>query len=251
MLERGVKSAPTIPISWCKRDPEAWLAHHFEGPVVQATPSEFSERIEARALATNELGPQPLWQGYGKDNRFGPTRLPNQVRTASALGDVYTAIVRERRPSTIVEFGTAFGVSGMYFLAGLEQNEHGSLFTFEPNELWATLARENLSRIGRRYRLSIGTFEDRVAAALGDDERIDLAFIDAIHTPAFVLPQLELVLARCRPDALVILDDIGFSTEMRVCWEQLALDARFRASLALGERVGLLELAPAVHGAKP
>ncbi|MET0411639.1 MAG: class I SAM-dependent methyltransferase [Polyangiaceae bacterium] len=244
-------AAPTIPITWCKRDPDSWLAQHFEGPVVHATPGAFSERIEARALATHELGPQPLWQGYGKDNRFGPTRLPNQVRTASALGDVYSAIVRARRPSTIVEFGTAFGVSGMYFLAGLEHNEHGSLFTFEPNEVWAGLARENLSAIGGRYQLTVGTFEDHVAPCLGDSERIDLAFIDAIHTPAFVLPQLELVLARCRPDALVILDDIHFSSAMRACWEQLAVEARFRASLTLGERVGLLELSPAIHGAKP
>jgi predicted O-methyltransferase YrrM len=251
VLERRVTAAPTIPINWRKRAPESWLARYFEGPLVRATPSAFSERIEARALATHELGPQPLWQGYGKDNRFGPTRLPNQVRTASALGDVYSAIVRARRPSTIVEFGTAFGVSGMYFLAGLEQNEHGSLFTFEPNELWAKIARENLSAIGSRYQLSVGTFEDHVAARLADCQRIDLAFIDAIHTPAFVLPQLELVLARCRAHALVILDDIHFSSEMRACWDQLAIDARFRASLALGERVGLLELSPGAHGARP
>lgn len=238
-----------IPITWHKRDPASWLAQHFDGSVAPSLPSAFSERIEALAAATQQLGPQPLWQGYGKDNRFGPTRLPNQVRTASALGDVYSAIVRARRPSIIVEFGTAFGVSGMYFLAGLEANEHGSLFTFEPNEVWATLARANLAAISQRYRLTVGTFEEHVGACLGERQCIDLAFIDAIHTPAFVLPQLELVLAHCRPDALVILDDIQFSVEMRACWDQLAAEARFRASLALGERVGLLELAPALHGA--
>jgi predicted O-methyltransferase YrrM len=247
VLERGVTAAPTIaptiPITWHARDPASWLARYFEGPVAGSTPSAFSARIEALAAATHRLGPQPLWQGYGKDNRLGPTRTPNQVRTASALGDLYSAIVHARRPSTIVEFGTAFGVSGMYFLAGLEQSEHGVLFTFEPNEIWAELARANLSAISARYRLTIGTFEQHVDASLGPHERIDLAFIDAIHTPAFVLPQLELVLARCRPGALLLLDDIHFSPEMRACWQRVAADERFRASLALGERVGLLELA--------
>lgn len=253
MLERGVTAAAkisltSIPIRWRKHDPASWLARHFSEPAARSIPGSFSERIEARALATQRLGPQPLWHGYGKDNRFGPTRSSNQVRTASVLGDVYSALVRARRSSIIVELGTAFGVSGMYFLAGLEESAHGELFTFEPNEIWAVLARENLSAISQRYQLTIGTFEEHVAQRLGN-ERIDLAFIDAIHTPDFVLPQLELVLVRCQPDALVILDDIDFSPEMRACWQRLAADARFRASLELGERVGLLELAPGVHGA--
>jgi predicted O-methyltransferase YrrM len=238
-----VTPATTIPITWHEQDPESWLARHFVERVARSTPSAFSERIEALAQATHRLGPQPLWHGYGKDNRFGPTRLPNQVRTASVLGDVYSELVRARRPSIIVELGTAFGVSGMYFLAGLEESGHGELFTFDPNEVWASLARKNLSAISQRFQLTIGTFEQRVAERLVAGTRIDLAFIDAIHTPEFVVPQLELVLARCQPDALVILDDINFSPEMRACWERLAADARFRASLALGERVGLLELA--------
>jgi predicted O-methyltransferase YrrM len=239
-----------IPITWHKQHPGSWLARHFTEPMITPEPSSFSERIEALARATHALGPQPLWRGYGADNRFGPTRLPDQVRTASAMGDVFSALVRARRPRTIVEFGTAFGVSGMYFLAGLEQNEGGLLWTFEPNETWAELARQNLAAISPRHRLTIGTFEQQVEGCLGADERIDLAFIDAIHTSAFVLPQLELVLARTSPDALVILDDIHFSSEMRACWEQVALDARFRASLALGQRVGLLELEPSINGAE-
>jgi predicted O-methyltransferase YrrM len=242
-------AAPAIPITWHKRDPSSWLARHFLEPVARPTRSAFSEQIEALARATHELGPQPLWQGYGANNRFGPTRLPGEVRTAAVMGDLFSALVRARRPETVVEFGTAFGVSGMYFLAGLESNQAGLLWTFDPNEVWASLARKNLSAISQRYRLTIGTFEDHVAGCLGASERIDLAFIDAIHTPAFVLPQLELVLAHSQPNALVILDDVHFSSEMRACWEQLAVDARFRSSLALGERVGLLELDPGVNGA--
>lgn len=209
---------------------------------MHSSPSTLSAKIEALALATHRLGPQPLWEGYGPNNRFGPTRLPGDVRTASAMGDVFTELVRARRPEIIVEFGTAFGVSGMYFLAGLEENQAGRLYTFEPNEIWAALARQNLSAVSQRYRLESGTFEQRVDECLAPAERIDLAFIDAIHTPEFVLPQLERVLAKSSEGALVILDDINFSPAMQACWQQASQDARFCASLSLSDRVGLLEL---------
>jgi predicted O-methyltransferase YrrM len=231
-----------IPVVWRKRQPESWLARHITEAVVRSSPSRFSAKIEALALATHRLGPQPLWQGYGSLNRFGPTRLPGDVRTAGAMGDVFSALVRARRPEIIVEFGTAFGVSGMYFLAGLEENQAGCLYTFEPNEIWATLARQNLSAVSDRFRLGIGTFEQRVDECLAPDERIELAFIDAIHTPEFVLPQLERVLGKSREGALVILDDINFSPDMQACWQALSQDARFCASLSLSDRVGLLEL---------
>ena len=46
----------------------------------------------------------------------------------------------QRRPEIIVEFGSGFGVSGMYFAAGLEDNQSGHLYSFEINDEWADVA---------------------------------------------------------------------------------------------------------------
>jgi predicted O-methyltransferase YrrM len=99
-------------------------------------------------------------------------------------------LTRRLKPEIVVEFGAAFGVSGMHWLSGLRANAGGRLFTFEPNEVWAELARVNLERIHHPFELTVGTFEDNIAV-LGD-QLIDLAFIDAIHTSEFVLPQFDL-----------------------------------------------------------
>ena len=189
------------------------------------------------------MGPQPLWDGYGADNIAGDTRMPAGVRTTAAMGNFYSWLVRAWRPEVIVEFGTAFGVSGMYFLAGLEANGKGKLLTFEPNETWRRMAVACLEKIGTRFVSTAGTFEDTIDTTLSAGERIDLAFIDAIHTSAFVIPQLERVVARCSDRALVILDDIDFSDDMRACWDRLSRDVRFVSSVALGKRVGILEYA--------
>lgn len=229
--------------TWVKKGDGSWLAQHLGGATVRPASTPFSSRIEKLADQTDRMGPQPLWDGYGADNVAGDTRMPSGVRTTATMGNFYSWLVRARQPGVIVEFGTAFGVSGMYFLAGLEANGKGTLLTFEPNEVWRRMAVACLEKIGTRFVSVAGTFEDRIDAALPAGARIDMAFIDAIHTSAFVTPQLELVMARCSDRALVILDDIDFSDDMRSCWNRVARDARFVSSVALGQRVGLLEYA--------
>lgn len=231
-----------VQVGWVKKNSRSWLAQQIEQDFIRPGKSAFSAQIEQLAKATNRLGPKPLWQGYAGRNVGGPTRMPDEVRTAPAMGDAYTWLVQKLQPRIIVEFGTAFGVSGMYFLAGIEYNHKGRLLTFEPNEVWRDLALANLSKISERFQSVAGTFEDHIDQVLLPDQSIDLAFIDAIHTREFVLPQLELVLSRCDGKAIIILDDINFSNDMKACWNMLSRDERFLASATLDQRVGVLEL---------
>jgi len=97
-------------------------------------------------------------------------------------------------------------------------------------------------QISNRFKLTIGTFKENIHKHLKDNQKIDVAFIDAIHTSEFVLPQLEFVIARSGPKAIIILDDINFSDDMQQCWQKVAADKRFSASATLGNRVGIVEL---------
>ena len=236
------KKKREIAIQWIKTDENSWLAQQLTKAVVKPQKSLYSDKIESLALETDRVGPQPLWSGYGSNNLRGPTRIPREVRTTRLMGNFYTNLVKKRTPQIVVEFGTAFGVSGMYFLAGLEANREGVLLTFEPNDIWAELAKKNLTQISSRFNLTMGTFEENIERCLGTDETIDIAFIDAIHTREFVIPQLNIVVERSSPKALIILDDINFSQSMKDCWAEVSTDRRFSASMVLGNRVGLLEL---------
>jgi predicted O-methyltransferase YrrM len=73
-------------------------------------------------------------------------------------------------------------------------------------------------------------------------QHIDIAFIDAIHTQEFVLPQLEIVLQYSKPGSIIILDDINFSKDMEECWRKVSTDSRFRSAVTVGDRVGIVEL---------
>src|SRR5690606_35868607 len=112
------------------------------------------------------------------NNDRGATRIPNDVRTNRLMGEFYSYLVQRAQPEIIVEFGAAFGVSGMYFLSGLETYSGGKLISFEPNVVWAEMARSNLSKISDKHELVSGTFEENIGRVLPSNKRIDLAFID-------------------------------------------------------------------------
>ena len=101
------------------------------------------------------------------------------------------------------------------------------LYTFEPNRAWAELAIENLDAIGGNYLATVGTFEDNFDRIT---DPIDLAFIDAVHTSDWVQPQFDLVVSRCKTGAIVLLDDIDFSEDMRSCWRRLSTDSRVKGA---------------------
>lgn len=234
----------TLTVDRVRMAPDSALARLFTEPVFRPAPPPHYRRILAREQATRGLGMQPLWEGYREHNTRGTSRTPDQVMSSHAMAHTYTALVTQTQPETIVEFGTAFGFSGMHFLSGLMRNRAGHLYTFEPNTGWAKAARRNLEAIGTRFTLTEGTFEAQVDAVLPKGKRIDLAFIDAIHTRDFVREQLEIVMERSAPEAIIILDDIDFSDEMRACWQEVAADPRFQASLVLGGHAGVVQKRP-------
>lgn len=188
--------------------------------------------IEAIAKATNRIGAQPLAPEYELLDTFSP----EQVRSPSAQGDLYAYLVAERDPQIVVEFGSAFGVSGMYFATALRR---GRLYSFEINPNWADIAERNIRTITDRFSLIRGAFEDRV-----DDipAPIDIALVDGIHDYDFVMKQWEILKTRMSPGGLVLFDDITYGPGMHDAWREIRADPAVAHSVARWHRLGIAEL---------
>lgn len=228
-----------LALEWTERGAGSWLARNLAGASFKPQRAAHARLIERRTRHTQKLGAKALWQGYAQP---GVARTAEDVRTSARMGNFFSWLAARRKPGVIVEFGTAFGTSGMYWLSGLESANSGKLYTFEPNSEWAAIARENLGAISTRFELTEGTFEDRVSTVLGDVPVIDIAFIDAIHTAEFVMRQFDLVLQRLKPGGLMLFDDVDFSEDMAACWKGLAQDRRAVASVTVAGHVGILEM---------
>jgi predicted O-methyltransferase YrrM len=244
-IRRGV-----LPLVWHRRKVDSWLRQNLPERSFAVPPLARMREIEHIAASINALGPQPLWEGYRATYQHNPdvpwaqaalSRTPDQVRSQAEIGCLFAWLAAARRPRLIVEFGTAFGISAMYWAAGLDQAGAGRLLTFEPNEIWRTIAAARLGEFSKRAVSVLGTFEDKIADHVEHGETIDIAFVDAIHTSEFVTPQIELLIARLASGGLIILDDISFSDDMRQCWQRWADDSRATASVAVADRVGILE----------
>jgi predicted O-methyltransferase YrrM len=223
----------------------SWLARRLSAEGVEPEEVDQEATIEAIARSTQRLGRQPLWEGYRSLASYAWSRTDgrtsDEVRSPLAFGRLYAWLAAHRRPAAIVEFGTAFGISGMYWLAGLKRAGAGELLTFEPNAIWAEIARRNLARISPRFTLTLGTFEENAAAALAG-KTVEMAFVDAIHTGAFVHRQFALLRRHLAPGAVVLFDDVNFSDDMRACWTDIAHQDELAASASIGNRVGIVEL---------
>jgi predicted O-methyltransferase YrrM len=199
-------------------------------------------RVEDRARTTNRAGNRPLWSGYGNVANYPQStrgsRTSDQVRTDKSMGRFFSWLARQRHSDVVVEFGTAFGVSGMYWLAGLE---NGHLYTFEPNRDWATFAEENLRAISTNFTLSMSTFEDEGPKTL-ESSSVDIALIDAIYTSEFVDRQYAVLKPLMKPGGLILFDDIDFSADMADCWRRISEEPSLVASAKIGARVGIVEM---------
>jgi predicted O-methyltransferase YrrM len=232
-------NAYSLEIAWVKKDRNSWLSSTFGNTVFRPPMTPAFLKIETQAEWTQSLGSKSLWTGYGDE---GAVRDSDAVRTAPAIGTLYSWLVMRRRPNVVVEFGGAFGISGMYWLAGLEKTANGRLYSYEPNSAWADIALQNLSAIGTRFTLTNGTFEENVDRTLMK-QKVDIALIDAIHTSEFVDPQYVILAERMARPGLVLFDDIDFSDDMRECWQRLATSDQVRASLEVRSHLGIIELA--------
>ena len=143
-----------------ERDNVALLAsYNDQSAAFNADCKALFEQIEEGISTTDGLGKMPLWDGYVGLKNYGRSvgtsakRKMSQVRTGRGVCEFYAWLAAKKRPDIVVEFGAAFGASGMYWLAGLEQAGAGMLYSFEPNAVWCDHARRNFETVSPRFVL--------------------------------------------------------------------------------------------------
>lgn len=227
-----------MTVHWINKQPDTFLSNWIKSTNLRPKIAISAIKIELVASKTNKIGEQELWEGYGLKDE---TRSPQVVRTSWLFGLLYRELAIKFKSHVIVEFGAAFGVSGMYWLSAIAYNEMGHLYSFEPNRIWYPYANYNMASIDSRYTLVEGTFEENIEDCLKGESTIDIALIDAIHKPEFVQKQLGIILDYSSDHLIVIIDDIYFSNEMYEFWKEIANDSKYAGSVEIGERIGILE----------
>jgi predicted O-methyltransferase YrrM len=120
-------------------------------------------------------------------------------------------LARGSRATSIVEFGTSFGLSALYLAAALRDNGGGRLITseFEPSKV--SRAKANLTAGGLADLVEIREGDALETLARDLPETIDVLLLDGAK--ALYLDILDRVESRLRPGALVVADNADFCPE--------------------------------------
>jgi predicted O-methyltransferase YrrM len=210
---------------------------------------EWIDRVEARRreLADDRTvvplgleGNQQAAPGGGDDS--APiSAIAGFLSIPPRWGRFLLRLVRELAPQSCLELGTGLGISTAYQAAALELNGSGRLTTLESAPNYAAIAEHGLSALGlaARARVEVGPIDDTLPDILARAAPIDFAYLDADHTEEATVRHFDAVLPHLSAGAIVVLDDISFTSEMWNAWIAIGRRDRVSTSLALN-RMGVV-----------
>jgi len=127
-------------------------------------------------------------------------------------GRLLYTLIRASRPSTVVEFGTAFGISTIHLAAAVRDNGTGRVVSTELSAAKIDRARANIAEAGLADLVTIleGDAVDTLADLNGP-----VGFVLLDGWKYLYLPILRLLEPRLTPGALVLADDaVSMAAEM-------------------------------------
>ena len=127
-------------------------------------------------------------------------------------GRLLYALIRASRPSTVVEFGTSFGISTIHLAAAVSDNGAGRVVSTELNAAKVVRARANIAEAGLADQVNI-LEGDALETLAGLTTPVGFVLLDGWKN--LYLPVLRLLEPRLAPGALVVADDtISMTAQM-------------------------------------
>lgn len=135
------------------------------------------------------------------------------------------------KPETILEFGTAAGISTLYLSAGAPQSK---VITMEGCVGLSSVAKKcfekrNLDNI----EVITGNFNTSLPLALINIELLDMVFFDGNHREKPTLDYFNQCIEHSDENSVFIFDDIHWSPEMERAWKKIKADNRVTITIDL------------------
>ena len=230
---------------------EQKLAEALAATLDETTPDAEARmhRIEALRAALLRSDAEVTFRNYGAERRLRASREPDgpfreTTRAVRSIGrDAVPAhegrllyhLIRQFRPVRCLELGTSLGISAAYQAAALASaGDAGSLVSLEGGAALARLAQGHLDALNLPgVEVVTGPFAETLPAVLQTHRPIDFAFIDGHHNPAAMQAYFAQLTPHLADEAVLVFDDIFWTTGMRHAWLALAAGPHIRRAVDL------------------
>jgi predicted O-methyltransferase YrrM len=168
-------------------------------------------RLDAQTSALSTIDWAELMTGTQDYRRLYRRLRDFHLAVSRATATLLYMLARSCRASSIVEFGTSFGVSTLYLAAALRDNGGGRLIGTEFEATKVARARANVAAAGLDDLVEIRDGDALEALASDLPEMVDLVLLDGAKS---LYPRvLSLLEPRLRSGAMVVADNADRSAE--------------------------------------
>lgn len=123
------------------------------------------------------------------------------------------------QPEHTLELGTNLGIGTAYLASGIQS---GHVSSIEGNPHLAEIARNNIEFLGlTNTDIHIGKFSEVLPTILHKSKPLNLVFIDGHHDGKATLDYIQTIRPFLAVDAVIILDDVYWSSDMQETFQQL------------------------------
>lgn len=174
--------------------------------------------LRQRFIKRVDLGARSLEFPFSQ--RFVRVRdIARKSSVSPHKGELLFRLVRHYKPRTILEFGTAFGISAMYMARGYPNSK---IYTMEGCTDTLGIATHNFSRLGlANIEERCGNFDELLPALLRKTKTVDLVFFDGNHKQEATLRYFDQCLGYIQNNTIFAFDDIHWSKGMTLAWENI------------------------------
>lgn len=214
------------------------LASQVLAPKNQDWPGQVEALRLQLAASAQPLNLLDYGAGWHADGRSARQTTVGAVARSSARGYASGALlyrlVQHFQPKTVLELGTNLGIGSLYLAGGMPAGS--TLHTLEGDPGLAKLAANHLAQYAPEVQanISIGPFEETLPQLLGSlTTKIDVVVLDGHHTSKAVRWQLAQLMLHLSSQAVVVVDDIYWTPDMLLGWQQAIALPRVSAALNL------------------
>jgi predicted O-methyltransferase YrrM len=126
------------------------------------------------------------------------------IPVSPEAGRLMYALIRAARPSTVVEFGTSFGISTIHLAAAVADNGYGRVVSTELSAAKVARARANIAEAGLSDWVTILEGDARETLSTLTPP-VEFVLLDGWKN--LYLPVLRMLEPRLQPGALILADD--------------------------------------------
>ena len=151
--------------------------------------------------------------------------------TKQKYAELLFRIVNNANAQYILELGTNVGLTTMHLAAANSQVE---VITLEGEDTLCQLAEKNFKQHNfSNISLVKGNITKTLPETLANLPKLDVVFFDANHTYEATINYFEQCLSKAHSNTIFIFDDIHWSKEMELAWNQIKQHEKIRVDLDL------------------